>query len=98
MKSNKMLALRILVSEPGTYKVKFGGARGAEKHGDWQLLINGANQGPVIRQNGEEGYADWELGEKDFPEPGYGEFKFLCVDAQQASSKAAFDYIELIKQ
>ena len=86
------------VAKAGTYHVKVGVQTKPNK-GAFQLVINGANQGPAQDEySAAVGYAVSDLGTVTFGSAGNKAFHFVVAGKDPSSTgyTLAFDYIELV--
>jgi hypothetical protein len=80
----------------GNYTVKVGVKKYTVARGMFQLAIDGVNQGAVQDEYGSAGYAEFNLGVKNFA-AGNRAFRFTVTGKNSASSgyELTFDYIKL---
>lgn len=85
------------VSAAGTYDVKVG-VKKFNIRGEWQLSINGTNQGSIQDEYAAaETFTEFDLGTVTISTAGSKTFKFTVVgkNAQSTGYRIAFDYIKL---
>jgi hypothetical protein len=85
------------VSAAGTYDVKVG-VKKFNIRGEWQLSINGTNQGSIQDEYAAaETFAEFDLGTVTISTAGSKTFKFTVVgkNAQSTGYRISFDYIKL---
>lgn len=91
-------AIEFTVNVPnGTFEVLLQGRTGRAR-GQYQLSINGVNQGPAFDQfQSTSVYKIWNLGSRTFNAAGDYTFKFECTGKSSNSNgfKGSFDFIRL---